>query len=151
MINPIRTQKELFIVEDIISELDYLIDRAYSELEKETREDKIISLQNLIDVAKKKQVGYIGLSQIYKSKINKTKNIKTYEVKEGDTLVMISQAFYGESVFWQYIYFENALVTDELTVGQQLIIPKLPKVPEPVLFYKDIYVADAVNIDLGIT
>lgn len=150
MINFIENQEQLFIAEEILEFLDSAINKTYSLLEKTIIPQEIIDLQNFIDIAKKKHLGFFGLIQIYKSKINTIPNLKTYEVRDGDTLVMISEAFYGESVFYQFLYYENELTTEELTVGQIINIPKLPKRPESVLFNGDIVVADAVNLAIGV-
>src|SRR5574343_1016248 len=138
MITEIKNHNVLILMEQLLLELNTLIDLSYSILEKTTLEEDIIKQQNLIDIAKQKHLGIFGLIQIYKATLQNKKNKGTYEVREGDNLVLISQAFYGKPNYWQYIYEFNALDTDELTIGQTIIIPELPKKPEPVLFSNDI-------------
>lgn len=56
----------------------------------------------------------------------------TYTVTDGDTLWSISEKSYGTGYNWEDIAKANNLIeTDQLTAGQQLMIPEVsPKLPE---------------------
>ncbi|MDR1439596.1 MAG: LysM peptidoglycan-binding domain-containing protein, partial [Clostridiales bacterium] len=57
-----------------------------------------------------------------------TPEIVIYTVKSGDTLSKIAENYYSNSKLYSLIKEANGLTSDNITIGQQLIIP--PK-PEP--------------------
>lgn len=53
----------------------------------------------------------------------------SYAVVKGDTLMKIAKKAYGDSKYWSYIYeanSKNLKATNELSVGQVLVIPVIP-------------------------
>lgn len=130
----ITTEDQYYKVLSNIDKLDKWIGKAYSYIEKinEENEIEIIRTQALIDTYKKKRLANFNLAKMYEA-YTKREGSKSniYIVTIGDTLVHISSLMYGDFNYWQYLYYYNDLDTDELTPGQELIIPELQAPIDP--------------------
>ena len=58
---------------------------------------------------------------------------QVYTVSSGDTLAKIAEKFYGYGNYDLYTLIKerNGLTSDEIRIGQELIIPAIPAIPAP--------------------
>jgi len=145
----IKSQAQLNKYEKDLVLLNTEIEESYNFLRDETREGKIMELQNYIDTLKKITLGVYNLIQYYNfTNIDDEKEL-IHIVREGDTLPLLSKAYYGNHKWWERIFYENELTTPILEVNQELIIPEITNDAEIVFGTIDILVADAINIKYG--
>jgi len=121
----IESQEEYAKAIEIMSAIDFFINVAYSEIQKSYNDKEIIEYQDYINRLKDKRLGIFNLATAYEEKSKDDKIIESYICRQGDTLALISQAYYGNSDFGWYIYYHNELTDLNLTSSQILEIPKL--------------------------
>jgi nucleoid-associated protein YgaU len=77
--------------------------------------------------AQRYQVGRAGLSDLpVFEKPQKIRTVRLYTVRQGDTLSMISQQYYGSPDKWRKIFDANRQIVkdaDKIKSGMRLIIP----------------------------
>lgn len=121
----IQDQNTYVACNDLINNLDNVINQCYNELKKTSEDDnvQISKIQALIDYYKTIILALSLLCQAYVVKSKNNKKIQIYKVKKGDTLPLISQAFYGNMEFWKQLYNHNNLETTILNSSMELEIP----------------------------
>lgn len=141
----INTETQYFQALNNIAELDRLINKANSYIEKlptEQTED-IVKVQEFISACRRKRLGNFNLTKMYEVQYSdKKKNTNTYTVKIGDTLPYIAYIKYGRQDRWKHIYHENGLTTDQLVTDTDLIIPELIEPVDEFLCGADLFAAD---------
>jgi hypothetical protein len=121
----ITSQEEYAKAIEIIGAIDFFINVAYSEIQKTYNDEETIKYQNFINRLKEKRLGLFNLATIYEEKSKDDTIIESYICRQGDTLALISQAYYGNSDYGWYIYYHNDLTDLNLTSSQILEIPKI--------------------------
>ncbi len=129
--NEVEYHRAIGISQAITEEINF----SYSELEKETNEVDIVEIQQYINALNIRRLGLFKLITYYEDNTYKNKESKVvYNVRMGDTLPLIAQAFYGRSEYSQYLYEHNALETINLEVNQAIEIPVIHPSNPDVLF-----------------
>lgn len=136
---------------EIINDIDLLIQKAYIDIEESTDETRIIDTQELIDDLNLKRISFFNEIVKYQTSIKPSQQEEVYVVRDGVLLSDVALLYYGERDYWQYIYDYNQLTDLNLTIGTELIIPKLPDNPEASLYWNDIVDAEIINrlIEVG--
>lgn len=146
----IENKQEYDKAVEIVKAIDSTIDFAYSELEKITDNEKIIEFQQYINSLNIKRLGLNKLILWYdENNSDKNKSIKTYKVRMGDTLALISQAFYGKSEYCEYLYYHNNLDTMNFTINQVIEIPDIHPTNPDVFAQYQIDDLEAYNLLYG--
>lgn len=135
----------------IMKAIDDEINYFYSELEKVTDEVTIVQIQHYINALNIRRLGLFKLTTYYEDNTSNSKKEKVvYNVRMGDTLPLIAQAFYGRSEYAEYLYYHNDLETINLEVNQAIEIPEIhPDNPEVFAEYQ-IDNLESINISRGI-
>lgn len=151
MDNPINSQDKFKKAVDLIGNLDKLTDIYYNVLSRTTNETDIVELQAYIDRIKRVRLGWFMLTQLYTFENNSNNNGDTvYSCVRGDTLALISQAFYNNIEYGEYLYYYNELETPLLEAGQKIKIPQINSEKPPVLFKNSISFIEQDRVDRGL-
>lgn len=151
MDNPINSQDTLKDASAIIQSLDELIGLYYSTLQRTVNEQEIVEIQAYIDRMKKVRLGWFNLTQLYTMNVNNNQNgDQIYSCVKGDTLAIISQAFFGNIEYGDYLYYYNDLQTPLLEPNQKIKIPNINSGQPLVLFSNPINFIEQNLINQGI-
>lgn len=151
MDNPINSQDTLKEASGIIQSLDELIGLYYSALQRTVNEQEIVEIQAYIDRMKKVRLGWFNLTQLYTMNVNNNQNgDQIYSCVKGDTLAIISQAFFGNIEYGDYLYYYNDLQTPLLEPNQKIKIPNINSGQPLVLFSNPINFIEQNLINQGI-
>ncbi len=124
----ITNEKQVYIAKQIIETIDRLIDAGYNKIKQTTDFLLIVKYEEIIYRLKRKRLGFWGLLVSYqagKIENDSSNKIEIYVVQEDVTLIDVSNAYYGRPEYAGYIYIANDLETDEIQIGQILVIPEL--------------------------
>lgn len=151
MDNPINSQDTLKEAIGIIRSLDELIGIYYSALQRTSSEQEIVEIQAYIDRLKNVRLGWYNLSQLYTMNANNNKDgDQIYSCVKGDTLALISQAFYNNIEYGEYLYYYNELQTPLLEPNQKIKIPNINSGQPLVLFSNPINFIEQNLVNEGI-
>lgn len=151
MDNPINSQDTLKEASGIIQSLDELIGLYYSALQRTVNEQEIVEIQAYIDRMKNVRLGWFNLTQLYTMNVNNNQNgDQIYSCVKGDTLAIISQAFFGNIEYGDYLYYYNDLQTPLLEPNQKIKIPNINSGQPLVLFSNPINFIEQNLINQGI-
>lgn len=151
MDNPINSIETLTEASSIIKSLDTVIGEYYSILQRTVNEEEIVEIQAYIDRLKKVRLGWFNLSQLYTMNVNNNRNgEQIYSCVKGDTLALISQAFYNNIEYGDHLYYYNDLETPILEPNQKIKIPNINKDKSLVIFFNSIDVMDQQMLEDGV-
>lgn len=151
MDNPINSIEKLTEASSIIKSLDTIIGEYYSILQRIVDEQGIVEIQAYIDRLKKVRLGWFNLTQLYTMNVNNNKNgEQIYSCVKGDTLALISQAFYNNIEYGDHLYYYNDLETPILEPNQKIKIPNINKDKSLVIFFNSIDVMDQQMLEDGV-
>ncbi len=147
----IENQTEYNEVIETIQKIDNALAKCYNELVKKTKDKDIVDLQNIIDQLHRKRSGYYNLSVEYQSRGSEDKSIEAYYCHKGDTLQLISQIYYGNHYFSEYLYYLNDLTDDTLIPNQKIIIPEISSSADPILGARMIELIEQDRLKRGLS
>ena len=151
MDNPINSIETLTEASSIIKSLDTVIGEYYSILQRIVDEQEIVEIQAYINRLKKVRLGWFNLTQLYTMNVNSNQSgDQIYSCVKGDTLAIISQAFFGNIEYGDYLYYYNDLQTPLLEPNQKIKIPNINSNQPLVLFSNPINFIEQDLINQGI-
>lgn len=143
MDNPINSLEALVEASSVIKSLDTVIGEYYSIIQRTSSEQEIVEIQAYINRLKNVRLGWYNLSQLYTMNVNNSKNgDQIYSCVKGDTLALISQAFYNNVEYGDHLYYYNDLETPLLEPNQKIKIPNIKSDKTLVIFFNSINTID---------